>query len=224
MRLFSIFLVLCGLAFPALAYPQVVAAMSDIPGCVTLSPGPRFAANSIGLFSVVVRDAAGVVVPGATVSLTFDPGAVPLISWCGGAPPVLVGLTGLDGGISFNVLGGGCIDPANPAQACAMPAPATVTVVGPAGVGGAFAVPIPCIRSPDAVNAAAALPACPGISTCTAGVAIAGLPDAVFHTPAVKLGLVAPCSKMSPPWGGAVGVLDAILLTPYLKTGAFCGC
>ena len=50
------------------------------------------------------------------------------------------------------------------------------------------------------------------------------LSDAVFHTMPIKLGLREPCTKFTPPFNGAVGVGDAVFLTPYVKAGRLCNC
>jgi hypothetical protein len=50
------------------------------------------------------------------------------------------------------------------------------------------------------------------------------LADAVFHTGPVKLGLQELCSKMTPPYRNPVGVFDAVVMTPYIKSGRFCVC
>ena len=63
-----------------------------------------------------------------------------------------------------------------------------------------------------------------GASICTNGMTSAGLSDAIFHTPPIKLALAEPCSKFSLPFGDPVGLEDAVILTPYIKTGVTMAC
>ena len=226
MRLCSIFLVSASFCLPfASALAQVDPATSLIPECMTLSPGPRYAGNPIGGYRVVVNDALGAPVAGAEVTVTFTAGAAPLIAWCGGGgPPLLTGFTAADGSIMFDILGAGCIDPLEATQACAIPA-ANVDVVGPGGVGGAFTVPISCVRSPDVVNETTAqLPSCPGTNTCNNGRTSINLSDLVYHTYPIKVQAPDPCTKITPPWDGGVGLTDFVYLTPYFRAPAGCGC
>jgi hypothetical protein len=223
LRIFRVALCFLGVlaAVPVLA--QVDPGMSTVPDCFILSPGPRFAGNPIGGYTVIVRDGSGNPVGGATVIVNFTPQGNSLIAWCNGGPPPFQGQTQADGSITFDMLGGGCIVPGNPNTSCAIPV-ANVLVSGPPGVGGAFGVAMTCVRSPDVVNVQGVPASCQGTTTCAAGQTNVGLSDAVYHTPAIKQGLVQPCSKFTQPYGAAVNLNDAVVLTPYIKVGTTCGC
>jgi hypothetical protein len=162
-------------------------------------------------------------VGGATVIINFTPQGNSLITWCGGVPPNFQGQTNAVGSITFDMFGGGCIVPGDPNTACAIPV-ANVNVIGPPGIGGAFGVTMTCVRSPDVVNIQGQPAACPGQTTCVNAKTDVGLSDGVYHTPAIKLGLVQPCSKFTQPYAGAVNLNDAVVLTPYIKAGTNCGC
>ena len=109
------------------AYSQVAPPpMSVVPDCIILSPGPRFPPNPIGLYVITVNDGAGLPVAGATVTLTFSPGAISLVAWCGaaGGPPPLNGVTDANGRIAFELFGAGSmIQPIPPTPAQFPPQP-----------------------------------------------------------------------------------------------------
>ena len=212
------------LAHPALA--QVTAATSDVPDCISVVPSPLIAGNPIGRYTVSVRDAASMPVPGASVRLVILPPTLPMVAWCGGIPPgnppgTLTGTTNAAGVVEFDLLGAGCIQ--STTHPCATPV-ATVFVAGPPGIGGDFSEDIFCLNSPDAVSDAGARAQCPATSICAGGVTKCGLSDAVFHTPCIKGGLVCPCTKFLPPFAAPVGLGDAVVLTPFIKFGNFCPC
>jgi len=204
-------------------YSQVDALTSFVPECLTLSPAPRFPGNPVGEYVVSVHDVNDVAVEGATVTITFSQEAINLVAWCGGSPPgggVVSKPTEANGVVRFEFYGGGCLANAP----CVAPA-FTVDITGPAGVGGSFTEIRSCIRSPDAIGDNALFPTCPSSSTCNAlGFTSCNLSDIVLHTRAIKLGLVAPCTKMSPPWDGGVTVQDAVFITYYARLGGACKC
>jgi hypothetical protein len=216
----------------AQAHGQVDALTSIIPDCITIAPGTVFVGNPIGSYSVTVNNVDGAPVPGATVTLTFDPGVIPLIAWCGGVPPgappgTLVGVTDAVGLVTLGpIMGGGCV--ITPVCGGVGGAVATVTVEGTAVDPGIFVEPVFCINSPDAVDLTGFLPACPAVdppsNNCMAGVTGAALGDAVFHTAPIKFGLASVCTKFAPPFDGPVALIDAVLLTPYIKVGVICPC
>ena len=205
------------------AYSQVDPINSFFADCLTLSPGPRFPNNPIGGYVVSVHDVNDVAVEGASVTITFSPEAIALVAWCGGTPPgggVVNASTDAIGVARFEFFGGGCLDGAP----CVAPA-FTIDVVGPAAVGGSFSLTRNCIRSPDAIGDDALRPSCPSSSTCNMlGYTSCNLSDIVFHTRPIKLGLLEPCTKLTPPWDGAPGVSDAVYITQYAKAGGACTC
>jgi hypothetical protein len=209
------------------AEAQVTAATSDVPDCISIAPPPLIAGNPIGRYTVTVRDASSSPIPGATVMLNFLPPTLPMVAWCGGAPPpgpplgTITGTTNAAGWVEFDILGGGCIT--STAQPCATPV-ANVQVTGPPGIGGAFSEDIFCLNSPDAITDAGAKADCPAQSTCAGGLSKVDLSDAVFHTPCIKLSLICPCTKFIPPFGAPVGLGDAVVLTPFIKAGNICPC
>jgi hypothetical protein len=225
-RSFLLALALLSLAPGRSAFAQVTAATSDVPDCISVAPPPLVAGNPIGRYIVTVRDAASLPVPGAPVRLEINPATLPMIAWCGGVPPgappgVLGGTTNAVGQVEFDLLGGGCV--MSTVQPCATPV-AKVSVEGPPGIGGQFSEDIFCLNSPDAVNDPGVLPSCPAMNNCFGGVTRVALSDAVFHTRCIKLGLVCPCTKFSPPFGAPVNLTDAVYLTPFIKAGNICPC
>ena len=205
------------------AYSQVAELTSFFPDCIVLSSGPRFPGNPIGEYVVSVHDVDDLPVEGAEVTITFSPEAIALVAWCGGAPPgggVVSELTDANGVFRFEFFGGGCLEGA----ACVAPA-FTIDVVGPVAVGGSFTLTRGCIRSVDVIGDDALPPTCPSSTTCN-GQNFTGcnLSDIVFHTRPIMLGLVEPCTKLTPPYNGAVGVSDAVYITAYARRGGACTC
>jgi hypothetical protein len=208
------------------AASQVDPAMSDIPECLSMSVGPRFPGNPIGVYAVVIRDVGGLPVGGAFVRIAFNAASDKMIAWCPGQAHPVIGplVTDPTGRAAFEIYGGGCItDPV--AQGCGYPA-ATLDVFNPAD-GSTFAVPIRCVNSPDVMNALGFQAGCPPSNTCDGpapGTSIAGLVDAVFHGKAIKNALPELCTQFAPPYGGPVALLDAVYVSQYLKAGSVCAC
>src|SRR6185436_4995111 len=92
--------------------------LSNVPDVMTLSPGARYTSNPIGGFTVHIEGRLGPV-SGSLVEVEVSPEADALVSWCrapyGGAAgqvhPILSGLTDVNGNVTFEVYGGGCLDP-----------------------------------------------------------------------------------------------------------------
>jgi hypothetical protein len=145
-------------------------------------------------------------VDNALVRLEFSPEVQPLDCWCAGQThPAIDAVTNASGVATFFIAGGGCFDPAhftNP--------PVSVYANGilMAEVG---------MVSPDMVDGAGNPPWTPWSlsASCTSG-----LTDAVAHTAPIKSGAYSYCSDLNT--DGTVSVLDAVLLTPSVKTGAAC--
>jgi hypothetical protein len=226
-------LVVCAAAFSEAIAGTPDQAMSVFPDQLTLSPGAQYPGNPIGTNQIVIKDAAGIPVQGANLTIRF-PDSVGMISLCPGN--VLNLLTDVSGTATFHLFGGGCIH-ADPgaygiSQSCAsdpgVVAPAYVDVRYPPN-GLVFTAYIYNITSPDVVNSSGHPPRCdPRDNTCDliAGTYIAStsLSDAVYHTAAVKSGLLERCSKFIAPFHGPVGLSDATFLTPYIKSGSQCDC
>jgi len=204
--------------------------LSNVPDAMTLSPGTRYPSNPIGGFTIHVEGALGPT-QGSFVEVEVSPDADVLVGWCrapyGGAAgqthPILTGFTDANGNVTFEVYGGGCLAPGDFFGAT------YILQVRADGI----VLDEPYINSPDAVDyqgrKATDAPPTGGAMRCDPGpegvpVAAVSLSDAVFHTPAIKLGLRESCTKFTPPFNGAVQVGDAVFLTPYIKNGNFCKC
>jgi len=204
--------------------------LSNVPDVMTLSPGARYTSNPIGGFTVHIEGRLGPV-SGSLVEVEVSPEADVLVSWCrapyGGAAgqvhPILSGLTDVNGNVTFEVYGGGCLDPNQYLGAT------FIVQVRAEGI----VIDEPAINSPDAVDQqgrrATDAPPEGGAARCDLGpggtpVASVSLSDAVYHGAAIKLGARQICTKFTPPFNGSVGVSDATFLTPYIKNGNVCNC
>jgi hypothetical protein len=194
--------------------------LSNVPDAITLSTGAPFVGNPIGSFLVNVQGSLGAV-NGALVEVEISAQADALIAWCQGhTPPLFSGFSNASGNITFNFQGGGCIEP----NAWQGPPQLGPTFIGQVRADGVILDEV-YIVSPDAVNNNGKLPTTAPIGrNCIAGSTQVGLADGVFHTRSIKLGLVNICTKMTPPFNAAVGVLDAVYITPYVKQSKFCTC
>ena len=226
------------LGFPILlsaVIPAVAAAghrdcrLSNVPDAIILSPGSRYPSNPIGGFTVHVECDRGPV-EGSFVEVEISPDADVLVSWCkaphggssGQVHPILTGFTDVNGNITFEMYGGGCLDPSEFFGA---------TFIAQVRADG-IVLDEPFINSPDVVNnqgkKATDTPPTGGLKRCDlvndVSIAKVSLSDAVFHTQPIKLGLREACSKFTPPYNGTVGVSDAVFLTPYIKNGNICNC
>ena len=204
--------------------------LSVVPDALTLSPGLRYPSNPIGGFTIHVEGPLGPV-EGSFVEVEVASDADLLVSWCrapfggtaGQVHPILTGFSDANGNVTFEVYGGGCLDPDDFFGAT------FILQVRADGI----VLDEPYINSPDAVDyqghKATDGPPEGGARRCDpapegTSVAAVSLSDAVFHTPAIKMGLREHCTKFTPPFNGAVGVSDAVFLTPYVKNGNVCKC
>ena len=92
------------------------------------------------------------------------------------------------------------------------------------------------VNSPDVVNTDGLLPTDTieatrpdGQDNCSVqnnlGSTEVGLADAVFHTVPFSLGTVEKCSNFTgPDFDDPVGLPDAVVATPYIKSGTSCAC
>ena len=202
---------------------------SNVPDAIVLSPGSRYAGNPIGGFTVHVEGPLGPTA-GMFVEVEISADADVLVSWCkaphGGASgqvhPILTGFTDANGNITFEMYGGGCLDPNDFFGATFI---AQVRAEG-------IVLDEPFINSPDVVNEqgqkATDTPPTGGVKRCdlvnAVNIAQVSLSDAVYHTQPIKAGLREACTKFTPPFNGNVGVSDAVFLTPYVKNGNACNC
>ena len=222
--------VLCNLHSPAFAaVPDPGRDTTYAPDAIVLSPGGRFPSNPVGGYTVVVGGPGGPVA-GAFVEVEISSEADALIAWCaapyggvgGQAHPIVSGITDVNGEIEFQFYGGGCIEPD------AFAGPGFIAQVRVDGV----VLKEPYIVSPDAVDRLGSVatdpPPAGGARRCDL---IEGVPaiqvslsDAVYHTPSIKSGIANVCTKFTPPFHSAVGISDAVALTPYVKTSSLCHC
>ena len=166
---------------------------------VVYSPGALMA------YAVTVMSVDGPV-SGAIVRLHFTNESNPLAGWCSGQEhPDIDAVTNASGVATFNLGGGGCLNPANmtnpPVQVYA-----NGVLLREVGV-----------VSVDAVDDAGRLPTqgwnpSPNVKV--------GVGDAVFHTPPLKTGAYSFCTDFNS--DGACDLTDAVLLTPAVKVGWTC--
>ncbi len=229
MRVLAVVLLLL-LSMPGALLAGPPPGFSNVPDAMTLSPGTRYPSNPIGGFTIHIEGSLGPV-KGSFVEVEISPDADLLVSWCrapyGGAAgqshPLLTGFTDVNGNVTFEVYGGGCLNPA------AYFGPTFILQVRADGI----VLDEPFINSPDVVDLhgkkATDPPPEGGTMRCDPGpegtsIASVSLSDAVFHTRGIQLGAREPCTKFTPPFNGSVGVSDAVFLTPYIKNGNVCNC
>ena len=166
---------------------------------VVYSPGALMS------YAVTVMSVDGPV-PGAIVRLHFTSESNPLAGWCSGqVHPDIDVVTNASGVATFNLGGGGCLNPANmtnpPVQVYA-----NGVLLREVGV-----------VSVDAVDDAGRLPTQGWNPSPNVRV---GVGDAVFHTPPLKTGAYSFCTDFNS--DGACDLTDAVLLTPAVKVGWTC--
>lgn len=188
-----------------------------IPETITLSVGDRFPGNPIGDYSVYIGSGIGPT-DGARVVVRFAEGAD--IALAPGQPDSAEGITDAGGVVSFDFFGSGCYT-----QECLGFPPATVSVYVDGQIYDQKDITV--VNSPSPVDAAG-LTRCDGGAKCdelnNQSVGTVGVSDAVWVTPAIKLGLVEPCAKFTPPFNNPVNLDDTVFITPYIKLGRTCGC
>jgi hypothetical protein len=173
-------------------------ALSTVPN-VVVEPGGSLA------YRVTVVSVNGPV-PGAIVRLHLTSEGDGLLGWCTSqGHPDIDATTNGSGVATFNVAGGGCL---NPAALSAPPVQVFANGVLLRQVG---------IVSGDAVDDSGKLPTQgwnPGVNLKVA------LSDAVFHTAPLKTGAYNFCTDINS--DGACNLTDAVILTPPIKTGHTC--
>ncbi len=196
--------------------------LSVVPPMVTVAPdGSR-------PYTVVVILAQGPVA-GAYVEVEFSPEATALVAWTVPVPPgadipetgpgggfLFAGTTDANGEVSFHIAGAGCV-----AEKVGTVDPYIVQVRADNVV-----LAEPVVNSPDAVDADGVLPEELDTSICdpvTSSTSV-GLADALFHTAAIKQGLVEICTDFTDDGNPAVGLGDAGILTPYVRDGTAGSC
>jgi hypothetical protein len=202
--------------------------LSDVPDAITLSPGARYVDNPIGGYTVIVNGLLGPVA-GSFVEIEISPDADALVSWCVGqvhAPTIITGMTDLNGEVSFDFFGGGCINPEGDFG--------FLTFIAQVRADGQV-LGEPYFVSPDAVNSQGEQATETEVNNCEAGITSVGLSDAVFHTGPIKLAFPGDpdalptgfCTKMTPEpnsFNDPVDLQDAVFLTPYIKNANVCTC
>ncbi|NNF07260.1 MAG: hypothetical protein HKN21_10915, partial [Candidatus Eisenbacteria bacterium] len=166
---------------------------------ITLTPDASFSV------SITVNGTTGPV-SGALVELRIRAAADPLICWeSGQGHPSITGITNGSGVATFNIGGGGCVDPQRFGQA-AVDVFADGVKLAEVGV-----------NSPDVVNSMGELPTAQNYVQDP--LCIVGLADAVFHTDGIVAGNFEYCSNFTAPFDDAVSLGDAIILTSYIVGG-----
>lgn len=190
-RLGSVSLVPLALAFMA------TTAMAGIPDC-NLSVIPNVIASPNGTipttFTIVSTSGP---INGATVELRYSVNGNAAACWCTGqVHPIISGVTNASGQVTFNVSGGGCLNPA--------------TISGGVAIE-VYVNNIPCKQigqvSPDVV------------STTTAPCQVA-LADAVNFTTPLSTSSYSYCHDLNSDL--AVGLTDAVLFTTPASVAATC--
>jgi hypothetical protein len=212
-------LVVAAMAVATGAFANIpIADLSTVPDVLTITPDGSFE------IVITIQGAQGPVV-GSFVEIEFSPEATSLVAWTTPTPPgANVAITGPGGGylfsdntdangeVRFKLAGGGCVAQKNTAE------PVTPYI---AQVRADDFVMNECsVNSPDAVDISGVLPEDLLYSICSsAGITEVGLSDALFHTPPIKQALVEICTKFQAPYDGPVGLGDAGVVTPYVKSG-----
>jgi len=172
--------------------------LSTVPN-VVVEPGGQLA------YKVTVVSVDGPVV-GAIVRLHVTPEGEGLLGWCSGqGHPDIDATTNGSGVATFNVAGGGCL---NPAALSAPPVQVFANGVLLRQVG---------VVSGDVVDDTGKLPTQgwnPGPSLKVA------LSDAVYHTAPLKTGTFNFCTDVNS--DGVCNLTDAVILTPPIKAGHTC--
>ncbi len=149
------------------------------------------------------------------VQILFSPEASALISWGPDTDPAsVVAPTDEDGYAVFHLRAGGCVRPEDVPGA---------EFVAQVRVNNIVVAEVP-VASPDAVDAAGLLPGEAGAPTCDDGVFGVSLADASFHAPAITVGAVSPCTKLTEPFDAPVGLADAAILSDFIRGGAEAAC
>ena len=195
------FLVLFSASF-ASAVPAGVPdpALSDVPNIIVSPDG--------GLSYTVTVVGADGPIDTALVQIIFTDEADSLLCWCvSSTHPVVEAMTDAAGQATFNVVGGGCLDPANMSGGVA----AEVFANG-------IKLDEPAVVGPDAVDPVGLRNTDPAYSS--GGNCSVGLSDATFHTGPIADGTFEICSDIDS--NDLVGLPDAVLLTEYIANGTSC--
>jgi hypothetical protein len=173
--------------------------LSTVP-TVVYEPGGGLA------YTVSVQSPIGPVI-GDTVRIVFSAEADQLVCWCPGqVHPVITGVTGTTGRVTFNIAAAGCIDPDRVSHPPAIQVfSGSVLLAERGGV------------SPSAVDRLGRLPTSgwDESGSCTAGVS-----DAVFHTGPLQTGLYEFCTDIVP--DGTIDIADYAILSGFIASGTVC--
>jgi hypothetical protein len=174
--------------------------LSTVPN-VVVSPNGALA------YQVDVQGSAGAI-EGALVVLRFTAEANGFLCWCAGQDrPEISSITDAAGLATFNIQGGGCLDPAALGAGFAVEVFADGILLDEVGVVSSDAADDAGVFPPDGWN--------PG-GTCAVG-----LSDASIHTTPISGGAYAFCTDINSDL--AVDLVDAVILTPQISGGASCG-
>jgi hypothetical protein len=196
---FGFFLLLALSCLTAVGFANVPdAGMSVVPNVV-------YDPDGLLSYTVRVRDALGDPVVGALVEIVFSTGADAMVCWCPGqAHPVISTTTNSSGDASVNIFAGGCIDP----DSVSAPVEVLANSVSLAVVGAV---------STDVWDNNGVYPwqgwTPGGYCTC-------GLSDAVAHNNPIKYRAYTYCTDLDS--DGRVSLVDAVLVTHSITTGAVC--
>jgi hypothetical protein len=157
-------------------------------------------------------------VVGSLVEVEFSEDADLLIAWCQGQTrPLLSDFTDGNGDASFEIFGGGCLDPEK-----APPATFATFIVQVRADD--IVLEEVSVTSPDRSDDNGFVATSAKYELCIGGTTVVGLSDAVSHTAPIKQGLVDMCTKFTPPYEDPVALDDAVFVTPYIKNSDFCTC
>lgn len=188
--------------------------LSSIPDCVVVSPTGALA------YTVTIVNNNGPI-NGSRIEIRFNSPGDTLLCWCAstpdpGLPPITHSFfanTNFQGVATFNIRAGGCI------QKGLAAIPGNYDFAGEIFADNVKLAEFGTV-SPDAVDAAGLLPTSSPALWNPAGMCATGLADAVQHTSSLATSIYEWCTDIN--CDNAVGVADAVLLTPFLAGAASC--
>ena len=157
-------------------------------------------------YIVTVRDTQGTPVSGSQVSIVISAAADALVCWCVSQEhPVITAVTDAAGNATFNIRGGGCVDPE---ELGSVPAEVFADEVLLAGVG---------IVSPDVLHGNR-MPTSPGAVPC--GTCDVDMRDSEWHLTVINSQANEFCGDVD--GDGVTALGDAVLLTVPLAKSSVC--
>jgi hypothetical protein len=181
------------------------AAASSIPN-VLIAP-PCQGCDGSANYEIQINDPIGPL-EGVEVTLVFSENANALLAWCSSQErPQISASTDQTGTATFRIYGGGCIEPS---EAPSLP---VVQVFA----NGIFMAEVGIV-SPDVVDPSGKKATDPGWDP--AGMAACSLSDGAYLGSYITLGIYDFCSDLTR--DGIVDLNDAVLMTPFMRSGACC--